>query len=306
MTFILIMSTMERSEELERFFQSVATEQQTPFKIYLCDQNDGPLLDPVLASWKSRLGIEVVHSDRGLSRGRNAAIKAALREFGSQTGKCYVAFPDDDCWYTPKVLSNVLAEFEANPGISVIAARSITETGRPTARSSPEHAVELNRHNLFRGSMAISYCIFLELEVVERVGLFDPTLGVGSGTVWGAGEESDYLLRALELGYRLKYLPDLKVVHPDKTVAATGLRFLAYARGHGRVLRLNGYHPWVVAKDVFVALVAFVIKSLAGRRLASAYLYRALGYLQGYWSKPSRPAGFPFFTAQSGDVHRPV
>jgi len=305
MTFILIMSTMGRSNELERFFESVATEDQPPFKMYLCDQNDGPLLDPVLALWKSRLEIEVVHSERGLSRGRNAGIAAALDEFSSQTSKCYVAFPDDDCWYTPKVLSNVLAEFNANPGIAVIAARSITENGSPTARSSPEYPVELNRNNLFRGSMAISYCIFLELEVVERVGLFDPTLGVGSGTVWGAGEESDYLLRALKLGYRLKYLPNLKVVHPDKTIAATGLRFLAYARGHGRVLRLNGYHPWVVVRDVFVALAAFAIKSIAGRRWASLYLYRALGYLQGYWSEPSRPAGFPFAIAQSVDVHPP-
>lgn len=305
MTFILIMSTMGRSAELERFFESVATERQTQFKIYLCDQNDGPLLDPTLTLWKSRLEIEVVRSDKGLSRGRNAAMGAALREFNSKTGNFYVAFPDDDCWYTPELLANVLVEFSANPQISIIAARSMTEHGRPTVRSSPECAVELSRNNLFRGSAAISYCIFLKLEVVERVGMFDPTLGVGSGTMWGAGEESDYLLRALELGYRIKYLPNLKVVHPDKTIAATGLRFLAYARGHGRVLRLNGYPSWVVAKDVFVALAAFVIKSIAGRRLASVYLYRALGYLQGYWSAPSRPAGFPFAIAQSGDAQPP-
>ena len=302
-TFILIMSTMGRSNELEKFFESLVAEDQIPFKIYLCDQNEGPLLDPILAIWKSRLQIEIVHSDRGLSRGRNAALTAALDEFGSQTGKCYVAFPDDDCWYTPKVLSNVLVEFDANPGIAILAAQSITENGRPTARSSPEYPVALSRKNLFRGSMAISYCIFLELEVVKRVGLFDPTLGVGSGTEWGAGEESDYLLRALKLGYRLKYLPNLKVVHPDKTLGATGPRFLAYARGHGRVLRLNGYRPWVVAKDVFVALAAFMIKSMAGRRWVPVYLYRALGYLQGYWSAPSRPTGFPFAIARSSDIH---
>jgi GT2 family glycosyltransferase len=151
--------------------------------------------------------------------------------------------------------------------------------------------------------MAISYCIFLELDVVERVGLFDSTLGVGSGTEWGAGEESDYLLRALKLGYRIKYLPNLKVVHPDKTLAATGPRFQAYARGHGRVLRLNGYRPWVVAKDVLISLAAFVIKSVVARRWASLYLYRALGYLQGYWPRPSRPAEFPFAKARSSDVH---
>lgn len=304
MTFILIMATRGRTEELELFFESVLAQSDISVKIYLCDQNDGPVLDPILAAWKPRLTIEIVHSERGLSRGRNAALAAALREFDPVKDHCYVSFPDDDCWYPPNVLSNVVEEFATNPGISAIAARSITKDGIPTVRSSLDCSVELNRHNLFSGSMAISYCIFLKLDVVDRVGTFDPTLGIGAGTPWGAGEESDYLLRALDLGYQLKYLPQLNVVHPDKTLVTSGLkhRFLSYARGHGRVLRLHGYTAWFVAKDVLIALVAFVVKSIARRQLATPYLYRALGYLQGYWSAPSRPSGFPFISVQPVNV----
>jgi hypothetical protein len=59
------------------------------------------------------------------------------------------------------------------------------------------------------------------------------------------------------------------------------------------VLRLNGYSPLVPAKDVLVALAAFLIKSLIARRILSHYLYRALGYLQGYLGHPKRPAAIP-------------
>ena len=42
-----------------------------------------------------------------------------------------------------------------------------------------------------------SSAIFLRRELIAVVGAFDEALGVGSGTLWPAAEETDYLLRAL-------------------------------------------------------------------------------------------------------------
>jgi glycosyltransferase involved in cell wall biosynthesis len=288
MTFILIMSTLGRTDDLVRFFESLTTQGPNSFKIYLCDQNDDRRLLPIIAVWANRLPIKIVHSDKGLSRGRNAALAAALADARAD-GDYVVAFPDDDCWYSKDVLSKVSKVLSENQALSGVTGRSMSEKGKPSSGSSPNIRTELTPGNLFRGSMGISYCIFLRLGVVKRVGMFDETLGVGAGTKWGSGEESDYLLRTLRQQVRLRYEPDIQIFHPDKDVVLDGARFLAYARGHGRILRLNGYSWATVIKDVLVALAAFLIKSLWKRRVMYPYLYRAWGYLQGYRATDPRP-----------------
>ena len=237
-----------------------------------------------MAAWSDRLSIRVLRSERGLSRGRNAALAAALADLGPNEAaeSCVVAFPDDDCWYSDGVISSVAAILSRHPEISGVTARSVNERNLPSATRSPSTPLELTPRNLFRGSVGISYCIFLRLKVVQDVGFFDETLGVGSGTPWGAGEESDYLLRAMRQGARLCYEPSICVHHPDKAAIPDPSRFLAYARGHGRVLRLHGYSWIIVAKDVCVALAAFVAKSVLKRHIMYSYLYRAWGYVAGY------------------------
>jgi hypothetical protein len=277
------MSTVGRTDVLGRFFNSLCTQGRFDCRIYLCDQNEDRRLEPLISMWSERLSIRVVRSARGLSRGRNAALTAALAELDPEGAEhnCIVAFPDDDCWYPEDVLSKVSAIFSRRPEISGVTARSVNERGVPSAARSPGMPLELTTGNLFRGSMGISYCIFLRLAIVRKVGSFDETLGVGSGTPWGAGEESDYLLRAIRHGARLHYNPDIHIYHPDKTMSDPS-RLLAYARGHGRVLRLNGYSWITVAKDVFVALAAFIVKSASTRHIMYPYLYRAWGYIAGY------------------------
>jgi GT2 family glycosyltransferase len=299
MAFTLIMSTMGRTTELERFFQSLVDQGRNDIRIFLCDQNDDDRLLSVLDAWKRRFPITVVRSDRGLSRGRNAALTAALQDTSQKGQSHIVAFPDDDCWYAPDVLNRVAALFSSDSWLSGLTVRSMSEDGRPSARTSPAQVVTLDRENLFVGSMGISYCIFLRQPVVEKVGAFDGSLGVGSGSPWGAGEESDYLLRAMASGSKLRYEPGIHVFHPDKSGEATGARFLAYARGHGRVLRLNGYSWSKVLKEVVIAFLAFIYRSLKSRKIAVPYLYRGIGYLQGYAHAAPRPA-LPRLDAERG------
>lgn len=287
--FVLIMSTLGRTDDLVRFFHGLAAQGDFRCRIYLCDQNDDGRLQPIISEWSERVSIRVVRSKGGISKGRNAALTAALAELalGDSSGECIVALPDDDCWYSSEVFSKVATFLACRPEASGVTGRSVNELGAPSAMSSPGTQIELTPRNLFQGSMAISYCIFLRLDVVRTVGLFNETLGVGSGSPWGAGEESDYLLRAIRQGARFFYEPDIHIHHPDKAPLSDPLRFLSYARGHGRVLRLHGY-PWAtVAKDVFVALGAFLVKSMTERHLMYPYLYRAWGYIAGYSARIS-------------------
>jgi GT2 family glycosyltransferase len=290
MQFILIMSTLGRTDDLVRFFNSLIVQDAFDCQIYLCDQNQDRRLEPIILEWSDRLSVRVVRSETGLSRGRNAALAAALAEHHPEDAEknCIVAFPDDDCWYSKGVLAKVAAAFMSSPETSGVTARSLNERGVPSAASSPNVKLQLTPRNLFRGSIGISYCIFLRLATVKMVGLFDETLGAGSGTPWGAGEESDYLLRAIRRGARLYYDPNIQIHHPDKAAISDASRFLAYARGHGRVLRLNGYSWATVAKDVVVALSAFIVKSVLGGHIMYTYLYRAWGYIAGYRARVPR------------------
>ena len=58
--------------------------------------------------------------------------------------------------------------------------------------------------------------MFLRREVVRDYS-FDESLGVGAGTPWGAGEETDYLLRLLEDGHRIFYDPAIAIWHQGRS-----------------------------------------------------------------------------------------
>jgi GT2 family glycosyltransferase len=97
----------------------------------------------------------------------------------------------------------------------------------------------LNRRNVLW--TAVSFTMFLRRRVVDVVGSFDESLGPGAGTPWGAGEETDYCIRALKKGLRLLFTPEVQVVHPE--AAPNPQRAFSYGLGNGRVLRMR-YSPW--------------------------------------------------------------
>jgi GT2 family glycosyltransferase len=81
----------------------------------------------------------------------------------------------------------------------------------------------------------MSSAIFLRRELVAVVGSFDEALGVGSGTLWPAAEETDYLLRALAKGARIWYDPGLAVHHPGEP-GQSAQKVLDRGRRYGRAM----------------------------------------------------------------------
>ncbi|EOO0082080.1 glycosyltransferase family 2 protein, partial [Escherichia coli] len=68
----------------------------------------------------------------------------------------------------------------------------------------------------FKSKNCVSFTLFFRREVINAVGRFDQNMGVGAGTNYGAGEESDFVVRALSLGFKGLYYPDYYVLHPAK------------------------------------------------------------------------------------------
>lgn len=286
MKIVMIMSTLGRVAELDRFFRSLQSQSFSDFRIFLTNQNSDSRLDALLDKWRHVFDLTVCSSERGLSKGRNVALRAA-RDALSQDdwGRSIVCFPDDDCWYDTSTLTNIVRRFSSERDLSCLTIAAVDENGIKLARTAPHEDTEVTRDNCMHRGLVISYAIFMRGDLVERVGDFNETLGVGAGTPWGSGEESDFLIRSFAAGGKFLYTPSIQVHHPRSNDEVNSGRVLGYAMGGGRVLKLNHYPAAFVLKDTLRYIAIFVVKSAMNFRFDKVSLIRAYGHVKGYFSQ---------------------
>jgi len=277
--FSLIMATVGRTKEVKRFLEHLNCQTYRDFELIVVDQNPDDRLIPILETYKERFPILHLRSERGLSRARNVGLKYISGDI--------VAFPDDDCWYPPDLLERVAHFFQEHPDIDVFTSRSVDENGEPSNGRWDSSAGLTNRFNLWR--RAISFSIFLKKEVVERVGDFDESLGLGARTPWGAAEETDYLLRALEKGFQLYYYHKLFIYHP-RSFRSYGPELLRrgqkYGQGIGRVLRKHKYPLWFVLYSFLRTSVGIILAFAMGHFELARFRWVSLkGRIRGWLAK---------------------
>ena len=236
-TFDIIVPTVGRVDPVDRLLASVAAQTYRAFQLIVVDQNRDERLVPVLDRYRQDMTIvRLTSSELGASRARNAGLEAMEGQL--------VAFADDDCWYPRDLLAQVEERLRTNPTWDGVTGRVVDEHFRPSVARWNKHAAQVSRANVWTSGVAVS--IFLRARVAQAVGPFDESLGVGAGTPWGSGEETDYLLRTLEHGFTLQFDPALVVFHEQTRKDASPETIAAgrsYGMGMGRVLRKHGY-PW--------------------------------------------------------------
>jgi hypothetical protein len=183
-----------------------------------------------------------------------------------------VAFPDDDCVYAPDLLEGLARRFAAEPSLDGLTGRADDSTRWKT------DAATLTRDNLW--NRAISFTIFLRRRIVDRVGPFDEALGLPNSS----GEETEYLIRAIDLGVRIDYDPAVVVHHPRKDVDLPKLGAREGA-GLGYILRKHRYSARTVAR-MLVRPLAGVLVAAVGRDRARVrfQLETFRGRVRGYLS----------------------
>lgn len=278
-SFDLVVATIGRVAELDRLLGSLERQTHRRFTVLVVDQNQDDRLRPVLAAHPD-LTIAHLRSQPGLSRARNAALGRLAADL--------VAFPDDDCEYPDDLLERVARRFDASPELGGLTGRTASSDGRSPPSASADAAV-LTRGNLW--NRGLSAALFLRRDVVQRVGAFDERLGLGSGERWSSGEETDYVVRALDAGVRVEYDPSLVVAHEVREDdRVSGLRSGASV---GYLLRKHRYAPPVLAR-MLVRPVGGVVVSLARRDGTRAGFHaatlrgRVAGYLGASSSKSAR------------------
>jgi len=282
MRISLVTGTIGRVDTLQRLLRSLETQTYPNFELIIVDQNDDDRVDRVLKSFHDLLDIKHIQlNEKGLSRARNCGLKHVDGEV--------VGFPDDDCWYTPDVLSRVADFFAENTDWHGLTGKSIDSSGRPSSGRWDENEGPVNKQNVWQ--RAISYTIFIRRNIIDTVGEFDERLGVGALTLLGSGEETDYLLRALSEGYRLWYKPQLAIRHPAKTDSYTQdavERAYFYGVGMGYLMQKHDYSLLFVLSYI-VRSVGGVLLGIAKREkiMIRYYLSVLTGRVHGFLKDPA-------------------
>ena len=266
--FSLILATIGRDQEVQRFLESLQAQEYRDFELIVVDQNKDDRVIRLVERFSREFPIRYLTSSPGLSRARNCGLKYIKGEL--------VAFPDDDCWYPPDLLKIVAGLFE-DDSIDIWSGQSCDADGRHSQRRWPSSATYANRINVW--SVAISYTVFMRRECARSVGSFDETLGVGADTIWQSGEETDFLLRAMVRGFRLQYVPAIRVYHPEKTMvfdSTTNERARGYGAGLGRVLQKHRYPMWFILYMLLRPLGGIVFSGLTFRFRKAYYHYCVL------------------------------
>lgn len=277
--FSLIVATLGRTEEIERLLASLVAQTYKDFDLIVVDQNGDDRLEPFLAPYRHEYPVLRLTSEPGLSRARNVGLEHARGDV--------IAFPDDDCWYPPDLLERIAGSLNNRDGIAgcSVFVREDGErlvSGKVGMPRFDREAGLLNKTNAW--ARAISYTIFLRRGVVEKVGRFDESLGIGAP--WGSGEDTDYPLRAVKAGFELYYDPGIAVYHralPEQSELAE--RAYRYGVGMGRVWRKHDYPLWFVVYYLLRPAGGALLSLAKGRGSEVRYYFNSLrGRLRGWRS----------------------
>jgi GT2 family glycosyltransferase len=269
----LVLATVGRTDELNRLFDSLAAQTFGNFEVIAVDQNEDERLLPHLERARY-LGVAVRHirhRPANLAAARNTGIEAAR-------GK-WIGFPDDDCWYDPQVLEQLVARFASPDRPSGIIVRWVEQDEQPMSAAD----LSWERSRAFRDVPVSSITLFCDKHLCQKIGGFDSRLGVGQW--FGAGEETDFVLRALKTGALVTYEPHAEVHHAVQHQQAdanpqTRLAVRHRARGTGALYAKHRLPAWVILRGLASPLLRPLLKGAFGAELALGYA-TMLGRLDG-------------------------
>ncbi len=231
----LVVATRWRTLEVKRLLESLLAQTYKIFEVIVVDQNEDDRLAPLLQDYCERLTIKHLRSaNLGHAAGCNAGLRICAGDI--------VGFPDDDCWYAPDLLQRVVDMFEAHPEWRGITGCEASEENVVSTHRFDQVAGPVTRQNIWRRH--ISFALFLR--TADLTGLFyDERLGMGAETIWGSGDETDFLLQFIKRGCVVQYDPSVAVYHRDwgqgpYTLAAI-TKARRYGMGMGRILQTHRF-----------------------------------------------------------------
>jgi GT2 family glycosyltransferase len=222
----VIVSTRNRADDVVACAKTILANRYPAFELVIVDQSNSTDRQRAEAEVGSDERLRwIATATRGLSVSRNLAVAAARAPI--------LAFTDDDCRVSETWIADTVAEFDADPELSLLFGKVVL---RPEDRACG-YAAEFEpeqRHEL-RGALreppsawGVGANMAIRRSVFDRLGVFDTALGAGAD--FFAGEELDFTLRALAAGFKIVHTPTTSVVHLG--VRKYGVEWRKLVRGY--------------------------------------------------------------------------
>lgn len=271
MTFSLILTSIDRKQELLRFIRSINEQNKfdlSNLQLIFVDQGENKSVFDYLN--KKVEFVYIKHYKCSLSEARNIALPYVKNKI--------ICFGDDDAWYDTETFSKLDKEFTNEiDGIIIIAKN---EEG-VTINTFPKKRRWLTYTN-HCGALSIS--MFLRYD--NKIS-FDENIGVGSPYRLLSGEETDYLLNYMEQhqDFRILYSPDIMVRHPlgkKQNFDSYLQKNYYYARGAGYVLRKHPFPLDYKIKAILRPFCGMLLYLFVNHYKCRKSYYLLKGRLEGY------------------------
>jgi GT2 family glycosyltransferase len=216
----VVIPTLGRIERLRACLESLAACEPPPAEVLLVAQDRVDEARDLLASFPTLAAGVVPCEGRGVSRSRNAGLRAARHRL--------VLVTDDDCTVASDWVAVATRLAAEAPG-AIVTGRVLPAGDPrfvPSVKDDPEpHDFTGETHGgaLFPNNMVV------DRDAVLAAGGFDERFGPAE-----AAEDNEFCYRWLRAGHALHYRPELLVWHHDwRTPEALDRLYVAYARGQG-------------------------------------------------------------------------
>lgn len=230
--FSLIIGTLNRSVELEHCINSLIQQSIKEFEIIVIDQSTNDETERMINSFMDKRIIYKHVNFRGLSKARNEALKIAKGE--------YFCLIDDDAFYPKDYLQKINIYLKKYKGNTIISGYMWDTLNQQPFVKYEKLGQEkwLSIREVMR--YCPSPCTTFPMILREDIGYFDEELGVGGK--YGAGEETEYMLRAINRGYRTLYVREIEIKHPHEKVVKmydveNAKKKISYMQGAGAMIK---------------------------------------------------------------------
>ena len=214
MKISVVMCTRDRPEMVRMSIESILAVRYDDFDVHVVDQSTGCQTRDVVAELAPRLGTARVHwhyqEVPGLARARNCGVSVSDGDI--------VAFVDDDVIVPVDWLDTLVRAFTSDENVDLVygqvcVPKSLKEAQRDgmivpsLVWTRREKIGAPGRFRLW----GMGANMAARRTLIERLGGFDETLGVGG--VCRAGEDFDFSYRTYSLGSAILLEPELHVDH---------------------------------------------------------------------------------------------
>ena len=275
MKYSIILGTLNRSVEITNCLQSLRNQTETDFEIIIVDQSDNLETQQAIEKFND-LNIRYYRVDfKGLSKARNYGMQHASGD--------YFCLVDDDAEYRSDYLT-VVNNYSAIYHHAVLSGIIISNIDHKTPFidcSKVDNLHTFSSKELLR--YAPSAALVFPQILYKAIGDFDERLGVGNN--FASGEETDYLLRAIDCGFQVIHCKDMVVYHPIKNSSKNYKSIIQHAMGKGALFKIDFFERGKKRLCGFAVrnTIGMLVKTLANiGGNYKLYAWRFKGFVIGF------------------------